>query len=420
MELDQKYSQNYDEQEILWSYRRSVNNRIISSSLYSCSFYVLIVGGYFIYSDIYIREIAEVTIGWRIPSLIAALSFLILRKTSFRNNILGMFIAYNTLLFLICVMIAGITWSLSFTDLFGSSINGTIVAVFVVYVGTYGGIRILAINFSPIFIMAVIFYFHYHPPQQMIVEFGNVFALMVAILSVSQIEENLRFREFRSRKIAEEEQERSNSLLLNILPEETTKELKITGKVQAKRFDNATVLFTDFKGFTLVAEHMKPEALVKSIDFYFRAFDSIIEKHGLEKIKTIGDSYMCVGGLPTPSTGHAEQAVLAALDIVNFIDNLNFDGSNEIHKFEVRIGIHTGPVVAGVVGLKKFQYDVWGDTVNIASRMESVSEAGQINISESTYNQLNNKFSCHYRGVQDVKNHGQLPMYFVNTIKKAK
>ncbi|SEA98842.1 Adenylate cyclase, class 3 [Flavobacterium gillisiae] len=216
--------------------------------------------------------------------------------------------------------------------------------------------------------------------------------------------------------IIEEEKKRSDTLLLNILPEETAQELKQNGRVEAKKFESVTVLFTDFKSFTHYANILPPEKLVESIDYYFSKFDAIMEKYGLEKIKTVGDSYMCAGGLPFPTKDHAEKMILAALEINDFVKRSLTDDSNCQTRFEIRIGINSGPVVAGVVGSKKFAYDIWGDTVNIASRMETNSEEGRINISENTYALIKDNFSCEYRGEIEVKNIGRMKMYFVNEI----
>jgi class 3 adenylate cyclase len=214
--------------------------------------------------------------------------------------------------------------------------------------------------------------------------------------------------------IIEKERNRSDNLLLNILPEETAYELKQSGKVQAKRFDSVTVLFTDFEGFTHYAEKLSPEKLVESVDFYFSKFDAIMEKYGLEKIKTVGDAYMCAGGLPFPTEDHAYKMVLAAFEIAEFVNESKKQHSPDQTRFEIRIGISTGPLVAGVVGIKKFAYDIWGDTVNIASRMETNSEPGKVNISEYTYQIVKDFFDCEYRGEIEVKNRGMMKMYFVN------
>jgi class 3 adenylate cyclase len=209
------------------------------------------------------------------------------------------------------------------------------------------------------------------------------------------------------------EKKRSESLLLNILPAETAKELKQHGKVEAVKFDEVTVLFTDFVQFTKVAEQTEPEQLVKSIDYYFKGFDEITTKYGLEKIKTVGDSYMCACGLPTLNPSHAKNVIHAAKEMIELVRS-ELNAADGLNHFEVRVGIHTGPVVAGIVGIKKWQYDIWGDTVNIASRMESMSLPGRINLSETTYNEVKDEFPCEYRGEIEVKNRGPMKMYFLS------
>ena len=216
----------------------------------------------------------------------------------------------------------------------------------------------------------------------------------------------------RTNAIIEKEMARSERLLVNILPEETARELKEFGKVKAKKFESVSVLFTDFEAFTAASEHVDPELLVTRLGYYFTAFDNIIEKYGLEKIKTIGDAYMCAGGLPFPIENHALKMVYAALDILKFVEDTKAEKETGL-SFNVRIGINTGPLVAGVVGNKKFSYDIWGDTVNVASRMESLSDSGEINISEATYNLVKEVFECEYRGQMEVKNKGLMSMYFV-------
>jgi len=203
------------------------------------------------------------------------------------------------------------------------------------------------------------------------------------------------------------------NLLLNILPEETATELKDKGKVKAQRFESVSVMFTDFKGFTAYSDKLSPEELVDSIDFYYSRFDEIVEKHGLEKIKTVGDAYMCAGGLPDPDPNNAHKMIAAAIEIAEFVKESKKNDPDDMTRFDIRIGINTGPVVAGVVGKKKFAYDIWGDTVNIASRMESNSEPGKINVSEATYKLIKDQFMCSYRGEIEAKNKGMMKMYFV-------
>jgi len=208
--------------------------------------------------------------------------------------------------------------------------------------------------------------------------------------------------------------QRSDELLLNILPEETANELKAKGSAEAKLFDEVTVLFTDFKDFTQVAETMTPQSLVAEIHHCFKAFDNIMEKHGIEKIKTIGDAYMAAGGLPVTNTTNARDVVSAALEIQQFIRGYRLERQAKgLPGFDIRIGIHTGPVVAGIVGIKKFAYDIWGDTVNTASRMESSGEPGKVNISGSTYELVKDVFTCTHRGKIQAKHKGEIDMYFV-------
>ncbi len=212
-----------------------------------------------------------------------------------------------------------------------------------------------------------------------------------------------------------DEKEHSESLLLNILPSEIAEELKITGKAKAKSFDLATVMFTDFQNFTKTSEELSTEELVTEINLCYSEFDKIITEHNIEKIKTIGDSYMAAGGLPVVNKTHASDTILAALAIQRFMEQYKIRKQNEKKPyFEIRIGIHTGPVVAGIVGVKKFAYDIWGDTVNIASRMESTCEVGKVNVSGTSYEMVKDKFQCTYRGKVEAKNKGLIDMYFVD------
>ena len=210
----------------------------------------------------------------------------------------------------------------------------------------------------------------------------------------------------KEKKEADRQRQRSDDLLLNILPEEVAEELKEKGSAEAKLFNNVTVLFTDFVNFTGISEKLTPAELVQEIHENFTAFDRIIEVHKLEKIKTIGDAYMAVCGLPEETADHAERVIRAAMDLQSFIDQNN-------GKFQIRIGIHSGPVVAGIVGVKKFAYDIWGDTVNTASRMESSGAVGEINISHSTYLLVKDLFTFEHRGKVKAKNKGEIDMYFV-------
>jgi len=212
----------------------------------------------------------------------------------------------------------------------------------------------------------------------------------------------------------EREKKKSDDLLLNILPAETAEELKRFGKAKAKRHDAVTVFFSDFKNFTGIAQKLEPEQLVAEIDYCFKAYDRIIEKYQLEKIKTIGDAYMCVSGMHLKNEKSTIHIVAAALEIQDFMKKMASEKEKKGQAFfEARIGMHTGPVVAGIVGIKKFAFDIWGDTVNTASRMEQNGVVGKVNISESTYQLIKNHFDCEHRGKVSVKHKGEVDMYFV-------
>ncbi|MBP7515895.1 MAG: tetratricopeptide repeat protein [Flavobacteriales bacterium] len=221
----------------------------------------------------------------------------------------------------------------------------------------------------------------------------------------------------RAKKEVEKERDRSDSLLLNILPAEIAEELKSTGGAVARDIDQVTILFTDFKGFTQLSEQLSAQELVSEINTCFKAFDGMLARFGVEKIKTIGDAYMAAGGLPTPSTDSARNTVMVALEMQRFMHAYKAQRDAEGKpSFEMRVGIHTGPVVAGIVGVKKFQYDVWGDTVNTASRLESSGEVGQVNVSEATYALLKDDPSFNFtsRGKIVAKGKGELEMFFVH------
>lgn len=210
-------------------------------------------------------------------------------------------------------------------------------------------------------------------------------------------------------------------LLLNILPAEVAHELQTTGKATPRNYDAVSVMFTDFKGFTTLADKMSPQELVEELGACFMAFDHIIEKHGLEKIKTIGDAYMCAGGIPTPTDDHVFRVVRASLEIQEYVAQNNQQRRQRgLSPWDIRIGIHVGPVVAGVVGKKKYAYDIWGTTVNVASRMESSGMPGHVNISAATYELIKEKYACVYRGKVQAKNIGEIDMYLIDhEIEKA-
>jgi class 3 adenylate cyclase len=218
-------------------------------------------------------------------------------------------------------------------------------------------------------------------------------------------------------RLLEVEKKKSDTLLLNILPAQVAEELKESGKSHPTLYTDTTILFTDFKDFTQFSELFTPEELIKELDNCFEKFDEIITANSLEKIKTIGDAYMCVAGIPKnedDAVSNAVRAVKASVEIAEYISELRNEKLKEGKVYwDIRIGVHTGDVVAGIVGRKKFAFDIWGDAVNMASRIEAAGETGKVNISGTTYKLVKDKFNCIYRGKIEAKNKGMIDMYFV-------
>lgn len=255
-----------------------------------------------------------------------------------------------------------------------------------------------------------------------------IFYLVLLLLTVWALFEQMNLRFAKKQHMLEQiinnrtedliiEKEKSENLLANVLPKNTASEIMAKGKATKIKYNFVTVLFSDIQGFTKIAEEMNPEVLIDELDKFFFYFDSVVEKFGIEKIKTIGDAYMCAGGIPEKNRTNPVEVILAALEMKAYMTRLKQSSEVQGMKFwDIRIGIHTGTVVAGVVGQKKLSYDIWGDTVNTASRMESSGEAGKINISGTTYEFVKDFFVCEYRGKMPVKYKGEIEMYFVNGI----
>lgn len=220
------------------------------------------------------------------------------------------------------------------------------------------------------------------------------------------------------KKVIELEKEKVDNLLMNVLPRQTVEELKTKGKASARSFNNVSIMFTDFKDFTRIAENNDPAALVEKLDSYFSVFDDITSKFGIEKIKTIGDAYMCAGGLPIRNKSNAIDTVLAGLEIQNYMRERRAEEKEAgLPSWGLRIGIHSGALIAGVIGTKRFAYDIWGDAVNIANRIETAGETDKVNISGKTFELIEPYFECTYRGKIPAKNKGEIDMYFVDCIK---
>ena len=256
--------------------------------------------------------------------------------------------------------------------------------------------------------------------RQFVYGIGSMLLLILGILGASWLfarRANRRLNE-QNRKIQaqnkeiEAERGKSDQLLLNILPDEVANELKTHGYATPRHYKSATVLFTDFVNFTRLSAQLSPDQLIEELDECFLAFDEICDKHGLEKIKTIGDAFMCAGGLPVPNDTHPQDAVRAALEMAAWLEQRNREHPNVLFR-EMRIGIHTGPVAAGVIGKNKFAYDIWGDAVNLAARLEEHGEPGRINVSKATAEAVKHLFKVTPRGKKEVYNKGLVEMYFV-------
>lgn len=219
-------------------------------------------------------------------------------------------------------------------------------------------------------------------------------------------------------KLLEEEKEKVEKLLQNILPKETIEELKNKGKATARHFRLASVMFADFEGFTKISSKLRPHELVEALDAYFIKFDEITGKYNIEQIKTIGDSYMCAGGLPIRNRSNPIDIILAAFEMLRYVEMLNVQKrADEEDTWNLRIGIHSGELIAGVIGTRRFAYDIWGDTVNIASALEHHGVAGKINISGNTFHLVKDFFDCTFRGKIKTKSPDEVEMYFAHRIK---
>ncbi len=299
----------------------------------------------------------------------------------------------------------------------------TFQAKYLIYVSLLLYFLLLLGTYSELF--PYVNYLNFEKNRNLFTYFISFFLLLLTVYGLynsikfivqANLELNLKLKEMVN--LSEIEKNRSEKLLLNILPSKVAEELKDNGFVQPVLYENVTILFTDFHGFTKIAETMSPKDLIKTLDTSFRKFDQVIEKFNLEKLKTIGDSYMCAGGLPVKNNTHPIDACLAALELKIFMKEIkNLKDSLGFEFWDLRIGIHSGPVIAGVIGEKKFAYDIWGDAVNTASRLESSGAIGEVNISQTVFDRVKDFFICEYRGKISAKNKGFVDMYFLKQIR---
>jgi class 3 adenylate cyclase len=263
-------------------------------------------------------------------------------------------------------------------------------------------------------IIVAIIYFKKNDMNHIITSILECIGITLPAFVFATIHYNTKVKEYTNSKLLEKERDRSDQLLHNILPYETAQELKLNGFAHPKFHNNATILFTDFDNFSSQIAKIDPEELIRLLNDYFIAFDAICKKWHLEKIKTIGDAYMAVSGVPIADPQHALNTCQAAIEILDFVEKYKLKAVfNHTLFFGIRIGIHSGPVVSGVVGSDKFTFDIWGNAVNIASRMESKCEVGKINISGDTFQLVKTHFKTEYRGHIPVKNLGEIEMYFL-------
>lgn len=315
-------------------------------------------------------------------------------------------------------------WTTSVCIFYGSFFGFEYFTLVIAGIGCVGFWRkrrfvVAAVGFSLVNLLVIrTLYLHYQPlypidyyPVRIVFYYLSavlIFAVVVIFFVITTSQG------IRAERSYIKERDKADQLLLNILPEAVATELKEKGRAEAREYAHASVLFTDFIGFTAIAEKMTPVKLLHELDFCFSEFDRICDKYDLERLKTVGDAFMACAGLPEPNPAHAIRCTRAAVEMRDFMISYRAEKERAgAESWDIRIGIHSGPVVAGIVGQKKFAYDIWGDTVNLASRMESAAVAGQINISRATYELVKGEFKCEPRGEISVKNRGTVEMFTV-------
>ncbi len=408
------------------NYRTEFNTRLLSGNLRKC-YLITLLGTVFTVPLMYLDRLREASgeldtpFGYAIflTHLVfflfmpAALYITIFRKTIFDA-------ARQKVKFWVILIVGLFTFAMMPMAIFVIPDGGSILVygIFIMiinFVITVNHSWRLLINILSLAIMLFsVFYFKGYDILYATVRVIECVAITVPAFAFATFHYNTKVKEFRSKKLLEAERERSDSLLLNILPAQTAAELKEKGSASTQFHNAATVLFTDFVGFSKHSLQVPPERLIQVLNDYFNAFDAICKRFSLEKIKTIGDAYMAVSGVPNADEQHALNAMYAAIAIRDFVAEYKDKAliNNSLY-FEIRIGLHSGSLVSGVVGTQKFAFDIWGNTVNTAARIEANSEPGRINITAATYFLLKGKIPCTYRGKVEIKNMGEVEMYFV-------
>lgn len=358
---------------------------------------------FFIYHDVILHKLPFTnSLIVRGPALLPLIVFLLLYffRRSFAKK------AASFLISLYCFLLNFAILSLTIlTHFHVSYVMGILMPIFISCLLIPSGTAFTISTFIPVCLFYLITHLFFEPEMLSIQMLNNVLGLLVAGLIITLVFSKLRFERFLSGYQLKMEQQRSEDLLLNILPDPIAQRLKNGEQIIADHCDQVTVLFSDIVGFTKLSAQLTPEQLVHLLNGLFTKFDHLTTKYGVEKIKTIGDAYMVVSGIPEYRTDHGNAIADLALDMRKTTE----DFQNNLEKpLNIRIGIHSGPVVAGVIGKKKFAYDLWGDTVNVASRMESHGIAGEIQVSESTYHLLKDQYYFEKRGEMEVKGKGKL------------
>lgn len=371
----------------------------------------------YIYSDLFLSK-QSANVLFRLPVIAFAVLFLVLSFVRFRKDPRGARTLFLVLLYGLVLMMTGILYNYarqgSF-DVYYRGIQGLIVVLFATFAGMVGGARTYApLYFGPIALLAAALTTVPGPTTDLLRALINPTMLSVGLVVMSEVLERLRRQAFEARQEADREKENLERILHLVLPGPVVEDLVKSGDTPPHLFPASTIMFTDFKDFTTIARLTEPEILIRELNRVFLEIDSICVEHGIEKIKTIGDAYMCAGGVPLENRTHALDICLSALRIRALIENMEVIG---LIPWKIRIGVDSGPVMGGIVGRNRFTYDLWGNTVNIAQRMESASQPGSINISKSTYDQVGAFFECESRGAVPIKNGGEVDMFFLHRLR---